>query len=66
MKTAPLRFLADMNLSPLTVAALRADGLDIVRVSSVLAVDASDLDILNLAEQRSPACGLRPSFQFPV
>jgi len=52
MKTTPLRFLADMNISPLTVAALQAEGWEIVRVSSVLAVDASDRDILNLAEQR--------------
>ncbi len=31
-----MRFLADMNISPLTVAALAAEGMDIVRVSSLL------------------------------
>lgn len=32
----PLRLLADMNLSPLTVDALSRDGIDIVRVSTRL------------------------------
>lgn len=49
---APLRFVADMNISPLTVAALAADGLDIVRVSSLLPVNASDQNILDLARQQ--------------
>jgi len=47
-----LRFLADMNVSPLTVAALATEGLDIVRVSSPLPPHASDNDILNLARQQ--------------
>ena len=41
-----LRFIADMNLSPLTVNDLRRDGWDIVRVSDFLPVDASDDTIL--------------------
>lgn len=47
-----LSFLADMNLSPLTVAALQADGYDILRVSSLLPVTTSDAKILELARQR--------------
>ncbi len=49
---APLRFLADMNISPLTVQAFAAEGVDIVRVSSVLPVNASDEKILGLARQQ--------------
>lgn len=46
-----MRFLADMNLSPLTVSALTADGMDIVRVSDVLPANASDETILDLARR---------------
>jgi predicted nuclease of predicted toxin-antitoxin system len=46
-----VRFLADMNVSPLTVAALAAEGMDIVRVSSLLPANASDEEILNLARR---------------
>lgn len=41
-----MRFLADMNVSPLTVEALRDQGWDILRVSEVLPPDTIDLDIL--------------------
>ena len=41
-----LRFIADMNLSPLTVNDLRRDGWEIGRVSDFLAVDATDTEIL--------------------
>ena len=44
-----MRFLADMNLSPSTVADLASDGIDIVRVSSLLPVNVSDKEILDLA-----------------
>ena len=47
-----LRYLADMNLSPLTVAALKAEGYDIVRVSSLLPATTPDSTILELARQR--------------
>ena len=46
-----MRFLADMNLSPSTVAELASDGIDIVRVSSLLPVNASDKEILDLARR---------------
>jgi predicted nuclease of predicted toxin-antitoxin system len=46
-----LRYLADMNISPLTVHALRQDGLDIVRVAEILPVDAADSEILAWARQ---------------
>lgn len=41
-----------MNLSPLTVAALKAEGYDIVRVSSLLPATTADSTILELARQR--------------
>jgi predicted nuclease of predicted toxin-antitoxin system len=41
-----LRFIADMNLSSLTVNDLRRDGWEIGRVSDFLAVDATDNEIL--------------------
>jgi predicted nuclease of predicted toxin-antitoxin system len=46
-----LRYLADMNISPRTVEALRQRGLDIVRVSSLLPADAPDSEILRRARQ---------------
>lgn len=49
---APLRFVADMNISPLTVSALATEGVDIVRVPSLLPVNASDESILDLARQQ--------------
>lgn len=48
-----LRFLADMNLSPLTVESLRREGWDIIRVSSLLPADATDEEILELARQEA-------------
>lgn len=44
-----MRLLADMNISPLTVIALRNEGWDIIRVSEVLPIDADDVDILTWA-----------------
>jgi predicted nuclease of predicted toxin-antitoxin system len=46
-----LKLLADMNISPLTVQALQAQGWDIVRVSARLPADAPDTDILALARR---------------
>lgn len=48
---AGVRFLANMNISPKTVVALRQQGWDIVRVPEFLPVDASDQEILQLARQ---------------
>ncbi|MDE0297955.1 MAG: DUF5615 family PIN-like protein [Candidatus Poribacteria bacterium] len=44
-----LRFLADMNLSPATVADLREQGWDILRVSQVLPMNTKDSEILKFA-----------------
>ena len=44
-----LRFLADMNLSPQTVADLQSAGWDILRVNQVLPTTTSDRDILTYA-----------------
>lgn len=46
------RFLADMNLSPITVEDLRREGYDVIRVSDLLPADAPDSEILELARQR--------------
>lgn len=48
---APLPLLADMNISPLTVAALRDAGWDILRVSDRLSKFATDPEILAFARQ---------------
>ena len=48
-----LRFLADMNLSPATVADLREQGWDILRVSQVLPMDTEDSEILKFARQQN-------------
>jgi predicted nuclease of predicted toxin-antitoxin system len=50
---APLRFLANMNISPLTVMALRQLGWDIVRVSERLPATASDGTILEFARREA-------------
>jgi predicted nuclease of predicted toxin-antitoxin system len=44
-----LRYLADQNISPLTVSVLANHGLDIRRVGDVLPVNAADIEILRLA-----------------
>lgn len=46
-----MKFLADMNISLKTVAALRKQGWNIVRVSEILAPDASDQEILEFARR---------------
>ena len=48
-----LRFVADMNISPKTVAHLRQQGWDILRVSQVLPMDAEDSEILEFARQQN-------------
>ncbi len=50
-----IRFIADMNISPLTVEALAAEGIDIVRVSTLLPANASDKEILSLAREQGRA-----------
>lgn len=47
-----LKYLADMNLSPITVAALQVGGYDIVRVSSLLRATTADAVILEEARRR--------------
>ncbi len=44
-----LRLLADMNISPKTVEALRQKGWDIVRVSKLLPVNTTDAEVLDFA-----------------
>ena len=50
---ANLRLLANMNISPDTVNALHEKGLDIVRVSQILPVTSSDMEILDLARREN-------------
>jgi predicted nuclease of predicted toxin-antitoxin system len=44
-----------MNVSPSTVADLASDGIDIVRASRLLPVNASDKEILDLARRERRA-----------
>ncbi len=44
-----LKFIADMNISPLTVSQLKKNGWEILRVSEIMDVRSSDLDILDYA-----------------
>lgn len=47
------RLLADMNISPKTVQALRQRGWNILRVSDLLPAKAADQEILALARRES-------------
>ena len=44
-----MRLIADVHISPLTVAALKAQGYDIVRTTDLLPATAADAEILALA-----------------
>jgi len=48
-----LRLIADVHISPLTVADLRAKGYDIVRTTDLLPPTASDAKILELARREN-------------
>ena len=48
-----LSFLADMNISPLTVFQLRGRGWDIVRVSDLMDKSTKDLDLLEYARRHN-------------
>jgi predicted nuclease of predicted toxin-antitoxin system len=45
----PLRFIADVHISPLTVITLQQQGYDILRITDLLPATAPDSDILELA-----------------
>ena len=47
-----LKYLADMNISPLTVSILCHKGYDVVRVNTVLSPSASDEQILSYCRER--------------
>ena len=44
-----IRLIADVHISPLTVAALKVQGYDIVRTTDLLPATAADAEILELA-----------------
>ena len=44
-----LKFIADMDISPLTVDQLKKGGWEIIRVSDVMDARTSDIEILNYA-----------------
>jgi predicted nuclease of predicted toxin-antitoxin system len=46
-----LRFIADMNISPLTVSELKENGWEIIRVSDVLDPSAEDVHIIEWARE---------------
>ncbi|MGB3535552.1 MAG: DUF5615 family PIN-like protein [Microcoleaceae cyanobacterium] len=48
-----IKLLADMNISPQTVTFLQQQGWDIIRVSDVLPMATSDIEILNFARQEN-------------
>jgi len=48
-----LEFIADMNISPLTVDELRKKGWDIVRVSEIMSVKTKDIEILIFAKKNN-------------
>lgn len=48
-----LSFLADMNISPLTVSQLKGRGWKIIRSSDVMDKSAKDLDLLEYARRRN-------------
>jgi len=48
-----LEFLANMNISPLTVEQLRKHGWNIVRVSEVMNKESKDIDILAYAQKQN-------------
>jgi predicted nuclease of predicted toxin-antitoxin system len=48
-----LKFIADMDLSPLTVRQLKEKGWEIIRVSEVMDVRTDDIDILNYAREHN-------------
>jgi predicted nuclease of predicted toxin-antitoxin system len=48
-----LKFIVDMDLSPLTVSQLKEKGWEIIRVSEVMDVRTDDIVILNYARQNN-------------
>jgi predicted nuclease of predicted toxin-antitoxin system len=50
---ADLAFSANMNISPITVAALREMGWDIERVSDVMHAGTKDIDVLHYAREKN-------------
>lgn len=48
-----LEFLANMNISPLTVEGLRKIGWDIIRVSEILDKKTKDIEILTYAQDHN-------------
>lgn len=48
-----LKFIVDMDLSPLTVSQLKEKGWEIIRVSEVMNVRTDDIVILNYARQHN-------------
>lgn len=46
-----LSFLADMNISPLTVSRLKKQGWDVIRVSDVMDKSTKDIDLLEYARK---------------
>jgi predicted nuclease of predicted toxin-antitoxin system len=50
---ADLEFIANMNISPLTVNELKRLGWDIVRVSEILEVQTRDIELLSFAREHN-------------
>jgi predicted nuclease of predicted toxin-antitoxin system len=50
---ADLEFLADMNISPLTVEQLRQQGLNVIRVSEIMKSNSKDKEVLAYARDNN-------------
>ena len=50
---SPLKFIADVNISPQTVSTLKEADYDIIRSSEILPANAKDIEILELARSQN-------------
>ncbi len=67
MERAPASsFLADINISPQTIEALKQRGWNIVRVSAFLPRRSPDIEILDYAYQESFSCIVTQDLDFSI
>lgn len=52
MSVPELKFIADMDISPLTVSQLKQHGWKILRVNEIMDARSTDIDILNHAKNQ--------------
>jgi predicted nuclease of predicted toxin-antitoxin system len=59
-----LSFLADVNISPVTVTTLQQQGYDILRVTDLLTATTTDVNILEFA--RREVCLVQFPMNLPI